>query len=172
MNKTVLFLFSATGLLVVNNLFLYWQFFEFDLNLFLSNTIGIALFLEAFLLQCVFFTGHFQREPVLETEFFRKIHWKVTGDFSFSLQWKRLSFYDKLPVLGIILYLYQKTLIFYIISMYYFLMIMQRYFMLQSIIQIFLELIQLESLLHEGCQVHQVIQIITRFYFYYLSFTF
>ena len=50
MNKTILFLFSATGLLVVNNLFLYWWFFEFDLNLFLSNTIGVALFREAFLL--------------------------------------------------------------------------------------------------------------------------
>ena len=45
MNKTLLFLFSATGLLVVNNLFLYWQFFEFDFNTFKSNTIGIALFL-------------------------------------------------------------------------------------------------------------------------------
>ena len=63
MNKTILFLFSATGLLVVNNLFLYWQFFEFDLNLFLSNTIGIALFLEAFLLMLLL-AYYFKHHPI------------------------------------------------------------------------------------------------------------
>ena len=63
MNKIVLFLFSATGLLVVNNLFLYWWFFEFDLNLFLSNTIGIALFLEAFLLMLLL-AYYFKHHPI------------------------------------------------------------------------------------------------------------
>ena len=48
MGSKVALSFSLLGLLIVNNLYLYWQFFEFDLDQFLSNTIAIALFIEVF----------------------------------------------------------------------------------------------------------------------------
>ena len=84
MNKTVLFLFSATGLLVVNNLFLYWQFFEFDLNLFLSNTIGIALFLEAFLLMLLL-AYYFKPHPIGKYKWYWLIILSLLGSLLFAL---------------------------------------------------------------------------------------
>ena len=84
MNKTILFLFSATGLLVVNNLFLYWQFFEFDLNLFLSNTIGIALFLEAFLLMLLL-AYYFKHHPIGKYKWWWLIILSLLGSLLFAL---------------------------------------------------------------------------------------
>ena len=63
MSKKILFFFAATGLLVVNNLFLYWQFFEFDFAIFLANTIGVALFIEAFMLMLLF-AYYFKHHPI------------------------------------------------------------------------------------------------------------
>tara|TARA_Y100000780_G_C13514589_1_gene351308 strand:+ start:261 stop:551 length:291 start_codon:yes stop_codon:yes gene_type:complete len=84
MNKTVLFLFSATGLLVVNNLFLYWWFFEFDLNLFLSNTIGVALFIEAFLLMLLL-AYYFKRYPIGKYKWYWLIILSLLGSLLFAL---------------------------------------------------------------------------------------
>ena len=84
MNKTVLFLFSATGLLVVNNLFLYWWFFEFDLNLFLSNTIGVALFIEAFLLM-VLLAYYFKHHPICKYKWYWLIILSLLGSLLFAL---------------------------------------------------------------------------------------
>ena len=84
MNKTVLFLFSATGLLVVNNLFLYWWFFEFDLNLFLSNTIGIALFIEAFLLMLLL-AYYFKHYPIGKYKWYWLIILSLLGSLLFAL---------------------------------------------------------------------------------------
>jgi hypothetical protein len=84
MNKTVLFLFSATGLLVVNNLFLYWWFFEFDLNLFLSNTIGVALFIEAFLLMLLL-AYYFKHYPIGKYKWYWLIILSLLGSLLFAL---------------------------------------------------------------------------------------
>ena len=84
MNKTVLFLFSVTGLLVVNNLFLYRWFFEFDLNLFLSNTIGVALFLEAFLLMLLL-AYYFKHHPIGKYKWYWLIILSLLGSLLFAL---------------------------------------------------------------------------------------
>ena len=84
MSKTVLFLFSATGLLVVNNLFLYWWFFEFDLNLFLSNTIGVALFIEAFLLMLLL-AYYFKHYPIGKYKWYWLIILSLLGSLLFAL---------------------------------------------------------------------------------------
>ena len=84
MNKTVLFLFSATGLLVVNNLFLYWWLFEFDLNLFLSNTIGVALFIEAFLLMLLL-AYYFKHYPIGKYKWYWLIILSLLGSLLFAL---------------------------------------------------------------------------------------
>ena len=47
--KITLFVFSFLGLLVVNPMYLYWQFFQFEFTTFFNNTIAIALFIEVLL---------------------------------------------------------------------------------------------------------------------------
>ena len=84
MNKTLLFLFSATGLLVVNNLFLYWQFFEFDFNTFKSNTIGIALFIEAFMLMFLL-AYYFKHHPIGKYNWYWLIILSLLGSLLFAL---------------------------------------------------------------------------------------
>ena len=84
MNKTLLFLFSATGLLVVNNLFLYWQFFEFDFNTFKSNTIGIALFIEAFMLMFLL-AYYFKHRPIGKYKWYWLIILSLLGSLLFAL---------------------------------------------------------------------------------------
>ena len=84
MNKTLLFLFSATGLLVVNNLFLYWQFFEFDFNTFKSNTIGIALFIEAFMLMFLL-AYYFKHHPIGKYKWYLLIILSLLGSLLFAL---------------------------------------------------------------------------------------
>ena len=84
MNKTLLFLFSATGLLVVNNLFLYWQFFEFDFNTFKSNTIGIALFIEAFMLMFLL-AYYFKHHAIVKYKCYWLIILSLLGSLLFAL---------------------------------------------------------------------------------------
>ena len=77
MSKKILFFFAATGLLVVNNLFLYWQFFEFDFAIFLANTIGVALFIEAFMLMLLF-AYYFKHHPIGKY----KWYWLITVSYT------------------------------------------------------------------------------------------
>ncbi len=84
MNKKILFFFAATGLLVVNNLFLYWQFFEFDYNLFLSNTIGVALFIEAFMLMLLL-AYYFKHHPIGKYKWYWLIIFSLLGSLLFGL---------------------------------------------------------------------------------------
>ena len=57
--KITLFIFSFIGLAVVNSMYPYWQFFQFEFATFFSNTIAVALFIEVFLLTiCYQFTSN------------------------------------------------------------------------------------------------------------------
>ena len=84
MSKKILFFFAATGLLVVNNLFLYWQFFEFDFAIFLDNTIGIALFIEAFMLMLLF-AYYFKHHPSGKHKWYWLIILSLLGSLLFAL---------------------------------------------------------------------------------------
>ena len=84
MNNKILFLFSACGLLIVNNLFLYWQFFEFDFEAFKSNTIGIALFIEAFMLMFLM-AYYFKHNPIGPYKWYWLIILSLLGSLLFAL---------------------------------------------------------------------------------------
>ena len=83
MNKTLLFLFSATGLLVVNNLFLYW-IIDFSFDTFKSNTIGIALFIEAFMLMFLL-AYYFKHRPIGKYKWYWLIILSLLGSLLFAL---------------------------------------------------------------------------------------
>tara|TARA_Y100001970_G_C13828132_1_gene648343 strand:- start:301 stop:591 length:291 start_codon:yes stop_codon:yes gene_type:complete len=84
MNKKILFFFAATGLLVVNNLFLYWQFCQFNYNLFLSDTIVLALFIEAFMLMLLL-AYYFKHHPIGKYKWYWLIIFSLLGSLLFGL---------------------------------------------------------------------------------------
>lgn len=84
MNQTILFIFSGLGLLLVNNLYLYWQFFQFNFSEFLSNTIGIALFIEVFGLMFLL-ALYFKKNPIGKYKWYWLIILSIFGSLLFGL---------------------------------------------------------------------------------------
>ena len=84
MNRTILFIFSSLGLLLVNNLYLYWQFFQFNFSDFLSNTIGIALFIEVFAFMFLL-ALYFKQNPIGKYKWYWLIILSIFGSLLFAL---------------------------------------------------------------------------------------
>ena len=82
--QTISFIFSLLGLLLVNNLYLYWQFFQFDLSDFLSNTIGIALFIEVLGLM-ILLSLYFKKYPIGKYKWYWLIILSIFGSLLFAL---------------------------------------------------------------------------------------
>ena len=77
-------IFSIIGLLVVNNLYLYWQIYQFSFDKFLSNTLGIALLIEVFLLT-ILISLYFRIHPIGKYRWYWLIILSLAGSLLFAL---------------------------------------------------------------------------------------
>ena len=84
MGSKVALSFSLLGLLIVNNLYLYWQFFEFNLDNFLNNTIAIALFIEVFGLMLLI-SLYFRSNPIGKYKWYWLPILSILGSLLFAL---------------------------------------------------------------------------------------
>ena len=82
--KAISFIFSAIGLLVVNSMYLYWQFFEFEFSSFLRNTIALALFIEVFFLTLLL-SIYFKYKPIGKVKWYWLIILSLVGSLLFAL---------------------------------------------------------------------------------------
>jgi len=82
--KITLFVFSFLGLLVVNPMYLYWQFFQFEFTTFFNNTIAIALFIEVFSLT-VLLSIYFKFYPIGKIRWYWLIIFSLLGSLLFAL---------------------------------------------------------------------------------------
>ncbi len=82
--KITLFIFSFIGLVVVNSMYLYWQFFQFEFVAFFNNTIAIALFIEVFLLT-ILLSIYFKFNPIGKVKWYWLIILSLLGSLLFAL---------------------------------------------------------------------------------------
>ena len=83
-NPKVLIGASLLGLLVVNPLYLYWQFFQFEFSSFRNNTIAIALFIEVFALTFLI-AFYFKINPTGKVKWYWLIVLSFLGSLLFAL---------------------------------------------------------------------------------------
>tara|TARA_B110000014_G_C19888721_1_gene459875 strand:- start:70 stop:375 length:306 start_codon:yes stop_codon:yes gene_type:complete len=82
--KITLFVFSFIGLVVVNSMYLYWQFFQFEFATFFNNTIAVALFIEVFLLT-ILLSIYFKFNPIGKIKWYWLIIFSLLGSLLFAL---------------------------------------------------------------------------------------
>lgn len=84
MSNKIILIFSSIGLLVVNNLYLYWQFFEFNIYQLTSNKLAMALSIEVFGLM-ILISLYFKKYPIGPYKWYWLIILSLLGSLLFAL---------------------------------------------------------------------------------------